>query len=162
MREKTLRTRAGELHRRGALQALTGLTVGALLTPLMSGAAETVPAEPFKLKHLYTGDDGLSHFEDLVLKPGDHGTDALFTRPARHATIRAHSPGKAFSWHNSGGSRLIFYIAGEAEMELSDGSKLTFKPGMILLAEDRTGKGHTGRILGPTPSFNVDIELGEA
>jgi hypothetical protein len=148
-------------QRRNLLAAGGVLTVGSLLQPFAEAAVAT--AGTFTIKHLYTGDDGLSHFRDLVLRDGDGGgPGALFLRKAKEAALRIHQPGKVMDWHNSGGSRLIFYLQGEAEMGLSDGSSLRFRPGMLLLAEDRTGKGHNGRILGPDPSVNFDILLADA
>lgn len=148
------------LERRSLMFGGGAMTVGALLQPFAQAATAS---NSFTIKNLYTGDDGLSHFRDLVLKDGDGGAAGeLFRRTAKEAALRIHPPGKAMDWHNSGGSRLIFYLQGEAEMGLSDGTTLRFKPGMFLLAEDKTGKGHNGRILGPSPSVNFDILLADA
>ena len=44
--------------------------------------------------------------------------------------------------------QFIIHLAGEAEVEVSDGEVRRFGPGSVLLVEDVAGKGHTTRRVG--------------
>jgi len=145
-------------RRRAALKEMASLAVGAWLAPLLVAAAtDTPPGRPFRLKRWFTGTDGLSHLEEM--NPSDANRGELFARPAVSVALRTFPAGKVWDWHNSGGSRLIIVIQGQAETELSDGTVVTSGPGAIVLAEDSTGKGHRGRVIGNVPTVNIDLLL---
>ena len=145
-------------RRRTALKNMASLSVGAWLAPLLvAGATDTPPGSPFRLKRWFTGTDGLTHLEEM--KPSEANRGELFARPAVSVALRTFPAGKVWDWHNSGVSRLIIVVQGQAETELSDGTIMTSGPGSIVLAEDSTGKGHRGRVIGNVPTVNIDLLL---
>src|SRR5450631_1749234 len=48
-------------------------------------------------------------------------------------------------WHNPPRRELVIWLTGEVEFETSDGDIRRLAAGSIVLAEDRTGKGHISR-----------------
>jgi hypothetical protein len=48
-------------------------------------------------------------------------------------------------WHNPPGRELVIWLTGEVEFETSDGDVRRLAAGSIVLAEDRTDKGHISR-----------------
>jgi hypothetical protein len=48
-------------------------------------------------------------------------------------------------WHNPPQRELVMWLTGEVEFETSDGDIRRVAAGSIVLAEDRTGKGHISR-----------------
>ncbi len=116
---------------------------------------------------IYTGNDGLSHFEELPLplKPfvdteGAYG-EGTPMEVAKGVTFRVASPGYFLDWHRAPRRQYIINLSGEVEIQASDGSALRLKPGDILLAEDVAGKGHTTRVLGNEPRFYAVVPLAD-
>jgi len=105
---------------------------------------------------LYTGNDGQTHFEDRPL-PAEEihnvaiqaGADLVFRR----------FPADYFSdWHTAPRRQYIFILAGQMEIGIGDGTTRRFGPGDVVLADDRTGQGHTTRSLGvPRVSATVAV-----
>lgn len=87
---------------------------------------------------MFAGDDGETHFEDLDSLPMD-ATGAV--------TFGNQPAGRFADWHTQVERRLIITLAGECEITVSDGGKRLLTPGVVLLGEDTTGKGHQMKIL---------------
>ena len=100
-----------------------------------------------KVIHLYTGSDGESHFEDIEMP------FSISRRMGRQTeTIKATGihfieldSDTVYDWHNASRRQFLIAIEGENEIETSDGTRRTLKPGDIFWAEDTTGKGHVTR-----------------
>jgi len=65
-------------------------------------------------------------------------------------------------WGPSKGRTLAVYIAGEGMVESSDGDRRTVRPGVILLAEDTTGRGHRAEVTGDEPLVVLHVVLPAA
>jgi hypothetical protein len=115
---------------------------------------------------IYSDEHGESHFEDvpldmtleryasaewLISKPLQ--VDELWFR--RVVTEFADEP------HQAPRRQLIVGLAGEAEVEVSDGEIRRFGPGSVILVEDTTGKGHRTRRIGDTVRETLFISLPE-
>ena len=107
---------------------------------------------------MYTGNDGQTHFEDLHM-PAEEiqnvaiqaGADIVFRR----------FPADYFSdWHTAPRRQYIFILAGQMEIGIGDGTTHRFGPGDVVLANDRTGKGHTTRSLG-VPRVSATVAVAE-
>jgi len=91
---------------------------------------------------MYTGDDGKSHFEDL-----DQSEGAKFFQSA--LTVKAlmfkndQNRDDLHGWHNAPRRQWCITLSGSCEIGIGDGTKKTFGPGDVFLAEDVTGEGHT-------------------
>lgn len=92
---------------------------------------------------VYHDDSGETHFETVVNK-GNQTEVGLMTAVTHPKAMQFRDSGSAnsFSWHNAPQRLYIVMIAGEVEIEVSDGEKRIFGPGDVLLMEDTEGKGH--------------------
>jgi hypothetical protein len=57
-------------------------------------------------------------------------------------------------------TRPIFILSGQMEIGIGDGTTRRFGPGDVVLADDRTGKGHTTRSLG-VPRVSATVAVAE-
>src|SRR5262245_12226754 len=101
---------------------------------------------------LYADVGGESHFADAELEL--RGTSLappappLFLSdflPAGKVGFLGADLGWYGDWHPTPRRQFLFYLAGQAEIQVSDGEVRTFGPGDILLLEDTTGTGHVSR-----------------
>ena len=85
---------------------------------------------------LYTGDDGVTHLEDMEPK------DMRF--PASEMVIRSQATNLPSPWHNAPLRQVLIVRTGNVKVEVEDGDVRQLGPGDIVLEEDLTGKGHRG------------------
>jgi mannose-6-phosphate isomerase-like protein (cupin superfamily) len=96
-----------------------------------------------KYVRIFAGGDGESHFEDCELELGE----TTFAPPAPPFLVSAPlvTSGNLFAsmprgwfgdWHPTPRRQFWFQLAGELEVEVSDGSKRDLGPGSIVLVED--------------------------
>lgn len=93
---------------------------------------------------LYSGQDGKSHFEDLDQGEGS----GYFLREVSASAVVFKNDtlrGDLHAFHNAPRRQWCITLAGSVEIGLGDGTKRTFGPGDVFLAEDLTGQGHTAR-----------------
>ena len=91
---------------------------------------------------MYTGDDGKSHFEELDQGQGSkYFSNAIATKALMFKNDQNRDD--LHGWHNAPRRQWCITLAGNCEIGLGDGSKKTFGPGDVFLAEDVTGQGHT-------------------
>ena len=101
---------------------------------------------------IYTGDDGLSHIEDIE-PPFDGSVDsesAADSTPVEGATgivFRRSPPGHFQDFHTAPRRQYTITLSGEIEVATGDGAVRRFGPGTVLLAEDLTGSGHTTKVV---------------
>jgi len=120
---------------------------------------------PVKVTRLYTGEDGLSHFEQVSVifsaVPGaPNAVEQSEPISMKKSYVVRIAPGFFEGWHNADARRYVITISGRAEVEVANGQKLIAQPGQVVLAEDLTGKGHTFRVLGESDwvALFVDME----
>ena len=115
---------------------------------------------------VWADDDGESHLEDVDLDFEEQD----FVPPASPVLIA--SPGAASGyvfarvppgWQKdrqpAPQRELVIYFTGVGLIETSDGDSRQITPGMILLAEDTTGKGHASKVTGTEEVFLVIVTL---
>jgi hypothetical protein len=121
---------------------------------------------PPRVTHLYTGGDGMSHFERVDVKfspvPEQSGARAE-SEPisVQKSYFVRLSPGFFLDWHNAEARRYVITISGRAELVVTGGQKFVAQPGDLLLAEDLTGKGHTFRVLGGADWVAMFVDMGK-
>jgi hypothetical protein len=116
------------------------------LSAIMPGLNAQAP-KPVTMIRLYTGADGLSHFETVEVPiTAESGTESSPLKMGDSFIVRVPA-GYFEDWHNADERRYVVPISGKAEIEVSGGGKFTVEPGQICLAEDLTGKGHTFRVV---------------
>lgn len=101
-----------------------------------------------KAVHLYTGDDGRSHFADLdiPMSAANSGAQSSLV-PTEGVVFRETPKGSEQSFHPAPRRQFVVTLSGQAEIECGDGSKRRFGAGDIMLADDTTGQGHITRVL---------------
>src|SRR5262245_4024674 len=96
-------------------------------------------SKPAVITRIYTGTDGLSHVEDIVL-------DAKSVmEQVSSVEVRAGQPGHFSDWHVGPQRRYIINLAGGAQLEVAEG-KGDLPPASMEYIDDLTGKGHTTRV----------------
>jgi hypothetical protein len=115
---------------------------------------------------LYADGFGESHIEveDLRadLDPATSGRAQLMEGPASEFAITVVPPGWKRDWGPSRRRTLAVYAAGEGTVQSSDGDLRQVQPGVILLAEDTTGRGHRAEVIGDRPLAVIHIALSDA
>jgi hypothetical protein len=109
--------------------------------------------ERVKYLRIYADAKGETHMEevDIALMPR-----AFFNgHPPLHLTETLAATGcnicrvpagmGVVDWHNPPRREFVIWLTGEVEFETSDGDIRRLAAGSIVLAEDRTGKGHISR-----------------
>ncbi len=95
-------------------------------------------SKPAVMKRIYTGADGLSHVEDIVL-------DAKSVmEKVTSVEVRVNTPGRFSDWHVGPQRQYIINISGSGQLEVAEG-KVDLPPGSMEFIDDLTGKGHTTR-----------------
>ena len=114
-----------------------------------------------KIPRIYTGSDGESHFDDIVISLRDRGALGKRSEPikATGIIIGEWDAGYTIDWHTASHRQFVISLEGEGEVEVSDGTKRRFRPGDIFLAEDTMGKGHLSRGLKNQPRKVVFVTL---
>jgi hypothetical protein len=109
-----------------------------------------------QIVRVYSGDDGESHFETLT---PNQMAEIVFPLGDGSVTL-SQRPSPTFSdYHTAPRRQYVVNIAGIAEFETADGTKVRMVPGDILVAEDLTGHGHIARSIGDEPRISLAIPM---
>ena len=105
---------------------------------------------------LYSGDDGESHMDEVILENAPNLTDL---HDAKRVVFRSAPIGRVSDWHNAPRRQYIITLSGEAEIELGDGKIVHLGAGDVNMAEDMTGHGHITRVVGNAPRVTATVHL---
>jgi len=131
--------------RRNVQRIVFAFAVGAVACVWSVQSAQELSAQkaPVTVTRMYTGPDGLTHFEETSLP---------FAMPMNAVgTSFRRSPGpqksggpeaRGFEFHSGPNKRYVVTLSGRAEIEGSGGGRFIADTNHILLVEDLTGKGH--------------------
>lgn len=110
---------------------------------------------------IYAGPDGESHFEDVDVEMTAAGgqSDLSAAIPATGIMFRRSRADQYIDWHPAPRRQFVITLAGEAEVEASDGEVRRIGPGTVMLAEDTTGKGHITRGVGTAERVSLFVPL---
>jgi hypothetical protein len=114
---------------------------------------------------LWTGDDAQSHFEQghIDLEPGAaHGDFASAKMPVTTVSFEETARGGTFDWHTAPVRQLVITLSGTLDFQTRAAQHFTLQPGVILLAEDTAGGGHSWRLVDAQPWRRVYVVLGAA
>jgi len=127
--------------------AMRCLVAGALVSVCVLGWGSSVSwdvvgaqgsSKPAVMKRIYTGTDGMSHVEDIVL-------DAKSVmEKVTSVEVRVAPSGRFGDWHVGPQRQYIINLAGSGQLEVAEG-KVDLPPGSMEYIDDLTGKGHTTR-----------------
>jgi hypothetical protein len=117
----------------------------------------------FKYARIYTGPDGLSHFQDVevpLTRPNATAVSILSDLvPAVGLNFRQSDVVYDFDYHLAGSRQFVVNLSGQVEIKCSDGEVRVFGPGSVMLTEDVTGKGHTSRNVGEEVRLSIFIQV---
>ena len=123
-------------------------------------------AEAFEITHIYTDNNGESHFGQTKVdfKLVDYAPPAppisvSKVQDAEGVLFISSPAGWYGDWHPAPRRQLMFCLTGELEVKVSDGETRRFGPGCPILVEDTSGKGHISRIVGSERCFMAAIPL---
>ena len=94
--------------------------------------------KPTVMKRIYTGTDGLSYVEDIVLD-----LNSVMGK-VTSVEVRVSSPGRFSDWRVGPQRQYIINLSGSGQLEVAEG-KVDLPPGSMEYIDDLTGKGHTTR-----------------
>jgi hypothetical protein len=138
------------------------LSASVLTYPALSAQNAAPKSNPIKMHRLYTGPDGQTHAEEIMVDFGPKGLDGFKLRAAgAGAEIRRAPPGRVADWHVAPRRQYVITLSGRGEVELIDGTKIELGPGSIDLAEDLTGKGHITRVVGNEDRITIAIPVSD-
>jgi len=109
---------------------------------------------------VYAGTDGHSHFDEppIALEPDDDWLARA--APATAISVRDVPVGLNRDWAVAPAPpQLVITLAGQYEVETSDGQVRRFGAGSLVLFEDVAGKGHRLRGVGPLEWVSVAIVI---
>ena len=117
---------------------------------------------------VYSGADGQSHIEAMTLPmqsfvdvEGAYG-EGTELQQTTGIIFRISPPGYELGWHCAPRPQYSITLAGEAEIEVGDGTIKRIGPGDVVLADDLTGQGHITRVVGEQPRFYAVVPLANA
>ena len=104
-------------------------------------------ATNFPITRIYSGNDGDTYFEDIVIPMKDVGDIGSLSEatPVKSIIFREVIPRYDYDFHNAPQRQYLVLLDGVIEIETSLGDKRIFKAGDIVLLEDIAGKGHKTR-----------------
>jgi len=105
--------------------------------------AHSFREDTLKITHIFVGDDGESHFEDLDM-PEDT-TQRRATTDSIDAERAAFGLSPALGtqdWHHAPRRQLVAVLSGALEIEVAGGEMRRFGPGDCFIADDLAGHGH--------------------
>jgi hypothetical protein len=116
---------------------------------------------PIAVTRIFTGPDGQTHSEEIVVKVLPGGTSGELSEMLKVTGLqfRRTPPNYFVDWHPAPQRQYVITLSGRGEIELVGGKKIPLGPGHILLAEDVTGKGHISRGVGTEDRISLFIPL---
>ncbi len=109
---------------------------------------------------MYTGADGQTHTEEIVMKMMPSGSGELSeVITTSGVAVRRQPPNYFQDWHPAPRRQYVITLSGRAEVEVAGGQRVSLGPGHILLAEDLTGKGHISRGVGTEDRISLIVPL---
>jgi hypothetical protein len=113
------------------------------------------------ITRVYADEHGESHLADVEIALRDAGSIGHLSEeiPAKGVIFRRNDPSYDYDWHVAPRRQFIVLLDGAIEIEVSDGSRRTFRGGEVLLMEDTAGKGHRTRHLEKRERRSVFVVL---
>lgn len=137
-------------------------TLGQKLIRGMQEALEHSKSNHMKIGfiRLYTGNDGRSHFEEMIMNLSETPFGNLAAPFAAQSLVFGEAGHiQEVTWHNPPSPCFIIMLEGGMEIEVGDGTKKIFKEGDILLVEDMNGQGHITRPNGQSKGRYLMVTL---
>jgi hypothetical protein len=137
------------------------LTMGVFMAA-QSLAADDAPTMTYL--HLFSDSAGVSHFKEgrMTFSPARAGGPLALPLPnTEGATFLRLKSGAVEDWHKAPRRWFLIAVQGVSEVTASDGQVRRLTPGMIMLMDDTTGKGHITRAIGPEDHVAIVVPVDE-
>jgi hypothetical protein len=110
---------------------------------------------------LWTGDDGQSHFEKGVidLHEGVRGDFLSGKMGAVSISLQQTDSGGSFDWHTAPARQFVITLSGTLDFVTREEKHFILNPGVILLAEDTAGGGHSWKLVDHEPWRRIYVVL---
>ena len=110
---------------------------------------------------LWTGDDGQSQFEagQVDLVPGVRGDFLSSKVGAVSISFQQTDAGGAFEWHTAPARQFVITLSGTLDFVTREEKHFILNPGVVLLAEDTAGGGHSWKLVGNEPWRRIYVVL---
>ena len=122
-----------------------------------------------KYTEIYSDVSGETHFRDVDvafslvdLAPPSAPMNVSEYRAAKEVGFIQLPPGYGGGWHPAPSVGHIFVLAGDLEVEVSDGEIRDFTQGSVWLHRDLTGKGHDTRVVSEDGAVMVMVKMAES
>jgi len=114
-----------------------------------------------KCVRLWTGDDGQSHFESglVDLVPGVRGDFLSSKINAVSISFQETDAGGKFEWHTAPVRQFVITLSGTLDFVTREDKHFILNPGIILLAEDTAGGGHSWKLVDSEPWRRIYVVL---
>jgi len=149
-----------------------------VLAPLLAGGGGDAPAkkeaqsieaaDPLPYVRVYADTEGESHFENsefpftlVDFAPPAPPVSVSEAMAADSVAVISSPAGWHGNWHPAPRRQLMFVLAGELEVRVSDDAVRRFRPGDVLLVEDTSGKGHVSAVIGDERCYMANVPLSE-
>ncbi len=111
---------------------------------------------------LWTGNDDESHFETgwIGLEAGPRNDLLSGVMPSITVSFQETDSGGTLDWHTAPVRQLVITLSGTLDFETRAKRHFTLRPGIVLLAEDTAGGGHSRRLIDAEPWRRVYVVLG--
>ena len=110
---------------------------------------------------LWTGDDGQSHFENgvIALHEGVRADFLSGKMDAVSVSFQQTDSGGSFDWHTAPARQFVITLSGTLEFKTREDKHFILNPGVVLLAEDTAGGGHSWRLVDQEPWRRIYVVL---
>lgn len=95
-----------------------------------------------------------------MLEGGGQGDLLSSKMPAISVSMQETSSGGTFDWHTAPARQLVITLSGTLDFQTRAKQHFTLKPGVVLLAEDTSGGGHSWRLIDQEPWRRIYVVLG--
>lgn len=110
---------------------------------------------------LWSGKDGQSHFEEgwMALESGVHGDLLSGKMPVTSVSFQETASGGTLDWHTAPIRQFVITLSGTLDFVTRANQHFILKPGIVLLAEDTVGGGHSWRLVDDEPWRRIYVIL---
>jgi quercetin dioxygenase-like cupin family protein len=110
---------------------------------------------------IWTGDDQQSRFEEgfIALESGTQGDLLSGKMPVKTVSFQETASGGTLDWHTAPVRQLVITLSGTLDFETRAKQQFILKPGVVLLAEDTVGGGHSWRLIDAEPWRRIYVVL---
>ena len=110
---------------------------------------------------IWTGEDQNSHFEEgsIELESGAHGDLLSSKLVTAQASFQETASGGTLAWHTAPVRQLVITLSGTLDFQTRAKRHFILKPGVVLLAEDTVGGGHSWRLIDAEPWRRIYVVL---